>query len=318
MAITLGNFTSAFGGSGGTSAAIDTTGATLLVAALSALSPGISDSKGNTWTPLSAVSPSQTVQLFYVANPVVGTGHTFTCSGSFVSMVVRAYNGVATTTPFDQQNGSAASGTTVSPGSVTPSQDGELLVAACGILSPSAAPTVDSGFTTPSNYVNNSPGVNFGVAFSEQVQTTATARNPTFTGDSGSLDGCVIATFKATAGSQIAGTATGAATVTGALHGEGSLAGTSVGAASVVGTLSAQGQMTGIAHGVAVVSATLGAIGKLIGSAHGSAFVSGALDQHPAPPATDQDFYYGYKPGVPFPYRYQPGTPFIYRYRKSD
>ena len=69
-------------GNNATTSAIDTTGATLLVALIVTDTGGgtMSDSKGNTWTALTAHSGGTTVtgQLFYVSNPTVGSGHTFT------------------------------------------------------------------------------------------------------------------------------------------------------------------------------------------------------------------------------------------------
>lgn len=73
-------------GSPATTAAVDTTGATLLVVivhtifALSGTS--ISDSKSNIWQPLTIYGantgfPDSTLQMYYAYNPTVGTGHTF-------------------------------------------------------------------------------------------------------------------------------------------------------------------------------------------------------------------------------------------------
>jgi RHS repeat-associated protein len=80
-----------------TPVAIDTTGATFIIAAVSyntGLTPTITDSKGNTWTPLTASTVTGTVseRLYYAANPVVGTGYTFsnTATSNFSSICVAA------------------------------------------------------------------------------------------------------------------------------------------------------------------------------------------------------------------------------------
>src|SRR5258705_8700383 len=108
-----------------TTASLNTTGATLLVihvGYLASIPPAISDSKGNTWVGLTIASTtvSNADRLYYVANPTVGTGHTFTFTGTGVlaEMVAAAFSGVITVAPFDADaifvGGTAA--TTASPG----------------------------------------------------------------------------------------------------------------------------------------------------------------------------------------------------------
>src|SRR5262245_14682595 len=89
MAISLvASLTAAPGGSGGTTAAIDTTGADLLTfscAYYSGLSPTltVSDSKGNTWIGLTDRAANERGHRYYYAkNATVGTGHTFTVSAT--------------------------------------------------------------------------------------------------------------------------------------------------------------------------------------------------------------------------------------------
>jgi hypothetical protein len=117
-----------------TTAAIDTTGATLIVVAIAYASSdaaGLTDSASNTWTALTpqTAASTGTVQLFYCANPTTSATHTFTSSaqpifGKVISVV--AYSGT-TSSPFDAQNGAA----TANPGTVTNTGGGQLLVGAC-------------------------------------------------------------------------------------------------------------------------------------------------------------------------------------------
>lgn len=127
-------------GSSVTTAGVDTTGANLIIVALSSntanLEPTLSDSNSNAWTGLTAYAGSGCrIRLFYTYAPVVGAAHTFTASGVAVSVPsihVMAFDGAASS-PFDQENGAnAASGTTLSTGSVTPTQDNEIIVSAGG------------------------------------------------------------------------------------------------------------------------------------------------------------------------------------------
>jgi hypothetical protein len=196
------------GASGGTTSAINTTGATLLVAFISSFTDSavtVSDSKGNTWVGLTvqtAVQPH--ARIYYAVNPTVGTGHTFTCSGSSIysAACFAAFSGVVTTSPFDVQNGQsggAQSNTTARPGNMTPSVDGELVIVGVSMASTETV-TAPSGFAI-TNQVAYSGGVNFGGAMAYAVQTTATTTNPLFTGFGADTAGGVVgATFKPAAG----------------------------------------------------------------------------------------------------------------------
>jgi hypothetical protein len=189
---------------GTTSPGINTTGASLLVVCVvsyvGAAAPTLSDSNGNTWTGLTTYTglTSSRVRVYYAASPTVGAGHTFTVSGtsSFAAVAVLALSGSAAS-PFDQENGAAA----VQPGSVTPSEDNEILLAFISDdIAASTSTSVDSGFTFLDSQANSN-GNYFGLASAYLIETTATAKNPTFSGGSGSgSQTAAIATFKAAAG----------------------------------------------------------------------------------------------------------------------
>ncbi len=191
----------------GTTPAVDTTGASLLVAysASGAADAVITDSKSNTWTRLTERTSAFSGQeaIFYIENPTVGTNHTFTSGGLGnvdPGLVVVAFSGAAISGVFDQE--SSINGTTspAQPGSVTPSEDNELIVTCCG--------GTISGFGAPSGYtlqesLDVSSGANYGVAIAYKIQTSASAENPswTFTDIGSGNDGSVAAaTFKSTGG----------------------------------------------------------------------------------------------------------------------
>ena len=193
----------------GTSGAIDTTGANLLVLSISedsASSATISDSKSNTWTAL-ATSTSTNVKstIYYVASPTVGSGHTFTSTGLVQASlaIASAWSG-ANSTPFDQENGQVSNvgGTSLQTGSVTPSENDELLIAMVGCNAEPLGGTfsVDLSFTIVQENIFVA-GTNYAGAQAYQIQTTATARNPTFswTGSSNNKS-ARIATFKIASG----------------------------------------------------------------------------------------------------------------------
>jgi hypothetical protein len=184
-----------------TSDAVDTTGATLIVVATSHFSPTptLSDSKGNTWTALTTYGPgSYEVKMYYCVSPTVGSGHTFTLAGAntYPTFTVLGFSGGSLSSPFDQQNGATGSSfDTVQPGSITPTQDNELVVTALsGALSGTPA-SIDSGFSTPVQIANGSGAIFNAIAY--KIQTTAAAVNPTWSvSATASTGAAAIASFK--------------------------------------------------------------------------------------------------------------------------
>lgn len=192
------------GGTGGTTAAIDTTGADFLVMVVAwyvAPTTTPSDSKSNTWVggTIQTVN-NQSCRIFYSYNPTVGTGHTFTFSSAssiYPAIQVLAFSGLVTSaTPFDQQNGNTnTSSTTIQPGSVTPTRNNELLIAGC--CHEQASYTIDSGFTEAFD-IAYSGSVNMGGSAAYLIQSALAAINPTFTlAGSSANNAAAIATFKA-------------------------------------------------------------------------------------------------------------------------
>lgn len=75
----------------------------------------------------------------------------------------------------------------------------------------------------------------------------------------------------------LAGAATGAGTASGTIAGTGALAGSSAGAATVAGTLVGSGALAGASTGAATVTATLVGTGALAGTSTGAATVAGSV-----------------------------------------
>jgi len=177
----------------GNNTTIDTTGATLLVvwAADGAGNVGsLSDSKGNTWTPLpTRIEPGSFVtgRFLYCVSPTVGTGHVFTLGGPWFAWTVWAFSGVAS---YHSESGNTTAGTQpIASGSVTPSANGALILAGMSYFD-SGTPSVAPGFTT-----HNIPktGSSVGNMSGWLVQTTAAAINPTWSW-TGTLTNIVVAT----------------------------------------------------------------------------------------------------------------------------
>ncbi len=181
-------------GNGVTTGSANTTGATLIVVAVASHEPSaeptLSDLVGgnsNTWVPITVVNGvGPRMHVYYAASPIVGSGHTFTVTGtsSFPSVAAIWFSGSHASVPFDQQNGAEVSGVTSGqPGSITPSEDGEVIVAAMGTAS-AGSYSIDSPFTAEEN-LTIVGGQAYGLLLAYSIQTTATARNPTFSFSSG-------------------------------------------------------------------------------------------------------------------------------------
>lgn len=190
--------------SGTPSSAVDTTGCDLLVVSVSyftgGATPTVTDSKSNTWTGLTArnTGNNSTNRLYYAKNPTVGSGHTFTVTASNTTMCVSGFSGTNTTAPFDQENGAGSvNATSLATGSVTPSEDNELVVTGINTGNNGSPFTIGSGFTI--SVQNTGGGSNFDCGLAYIIQTTAGAVNPTWTINALDQVSTTIATFKSAA-----------------------------------------------------------------------------------------------------------------------
>jgi hypothetical protein len=186
---------------GAATAAVDTTGATDIFL-MTGFDSGatVSDSKGNTWTGLTTTTVGGgSGRLYYCHNPTVGAGHTFSISLVYCAVFMMAFSGGAAS-PFDQQSGgSTSSATSLQAPSVTPTQNDELLIAGLSLGAGTSLATIDSGYTVVDR-ISGIGGIQYGGAFAYFIQTTAGAKQPTYswTG-TGSAVMC-NATFKSAGG----------------------------------------------------------------------------------------------------------------------
>lgn len=191
-----------------TSDAVDTTGANLLIVASSFYTLDnitTTDSKGN--TPYVALTAQRGAthsgtQIHYFLGGTVGSGHTFTITSDAqvfygLGIGATAYSGAKASSPFDQQNGGGtSSGTTVQPGSITPTEDNELVFSCVANRDNVDVISIDGGFTLLS-HSGGTPSQTYGHGHAELIQTSAAAANPTFTcGGAADEHSAVIASFK--------------------------------------------------------------------------------------------------------------------------
>lgn len=174
-----------------TTAAMNTTGATLGVTNVSCYDAAPhtpTDSKSNTWTGLTVASAgggSCQSQIFYAKNATVGSGHTVSVSGTdFCSIATAWFSNVTTSSPFDVQATTqdiTGSSTSMGGGSLTPSASNSLVVGGgCFLVNLNTVTAVDSGFTITDS-IQNTNGNGVGTVLAYIVETSIVAKNPLFT-----------------------------------------------------------------------------------------------------------------------------------------
>lgn len=259
----------------GPSSSIDTTGATLLVLALtwetstSGNECTVSDSAGNTWVSLTLrTQGALRTHLFYVLGPTTSATHTFNAAGtinnSFPTIGVLAFND--NVNMLDSQSGAGtASGTTLQPGSITPVVNNEVFVTALNSSAGSnGALSIDSSFNITFNLGNSATSDNLGLAY--KIQTSAGAENPTWTQASG-VGVAAMAVFRS---SSVPLTGVSATGVAGILAPNISVALTGVSATGAVGNVGVGGRsaaLTGVAAAGALGTLSPGTTRALTGVA---------------------------------------------------
>ncbi len=168
--------------------AIDTTGATFLVASMANQGgsiPTFADSKGNTWTTVHTYGDGTDVDciMYFCYSPTVGSGHTFlltNASGGFPSIVVMGFSNITTSAVNAESGHTTVSGSTGQPGSITPSVAHTLVITGVAFNdNTSGAVSVNSGYTI----VDTRPftaGNAFGTSAAYKVLSSASAQNPTW------------------------------------------------------------------------------------------------------------------------------------------
>lgn len=175
---------------GTTTTGIDTAGANLIVVQVSQQAgvASITDNKGNTgWTASTRYSGTGATETFfyYFVSPAVGSGHTFTLSGSgqYSCINVLAFSGVDTASPVDAQSGDTSVGANSStPSSITPAVANELFVSGCNAQPGATAPTITgTGWAIPSGLAQaGGSGNNYAGGAAYKISTGSGAESPTW------------------------------------------------------------------------------------------------------------------------------------------
>lgn len=191
-----------------TTAGINSTAGTLAVVCAASgsetiIAGDISDSNGHTWTARTEYNSGADVgkiRMFYAVLTSTGSGHTFSVApdSDWTSMAVVVLSGTHASTPYDVENGytGGSAGSTIQPGSVTPSANNEALVACLGWKNTRTI-SIDSSFTIQTQKAWATAGVaDWGIGLATKIQTTAGAENPTWTLSTFDYQNANIATFK--------------------------------------------------------------------------------------------------------------------------
>lgn len=218
MAIAIVNGGAAHAGAGAstpfksvTTAPINTTGASLIVATVSFLqgtAVTFSDSAGNSgWTQVGAASflAGLSTAIYYCASPITSSSHTFSIgSGSVVcypDIAVIAFSGTLLSSPQDQSaTNTATASANFAVGPITPGFNGELIISGIGSdVAAWGSPSVST--LTVTDQTAWSSGAHYGAAIAWFVQPAAGAITPNWNwnGSSIKLSGSVVS-FQAASG----------------------------------------------------------------------------------------------------------------------
>lgn len=182
---------------------LNTTGATLLIAAVydanqNPTTDTVSDTYNNTWFHLNNYSG---ITLWYAKSPVTGTADWFTVIGGSTPYIrASAWKGTDLASPYDVQNGNSNSNSeSLQTGSITPGGNSELIISAYVSITGSRA--IDSGF----NFCSSGDSSSY-LTTAYLVQSTATAVNPTWSESLTPWNNyAIIAAFKAGSNSSSGG-----------------------------------------------------------------------------------------------------------------
>lgn len=202
MAITVGPHASAefaTASSGCTTSPINTTGVKLIVIhvvyyPVSGIGIAVSDSQTNSYAGLTEQKATfVSSRLYYIVNPSTSASHTFTLSGTlaFGMITVETFYGAST---FDQENGDFDNpgDTSLNPGTINPSEDGEVIVTGYGGFAESSM-AISSGFTITDTLYAVS---NEAISMAYLIQTTAAGVNPLWQWSPAQASAATIASFR--------------------------------------------------------------------------------------------------------------------------
>jgi len=160
--------------------------------------PSVIDSSLNTYSGTTAYANAGIYsKIYYIANPTVASSMTFTITGAYLSTAVLILTGnpSSPTPSLDKNTGNNGTGTSLATGNITPSSNGQFIIACAATGGPSTGtPSAVSGYTLIN--IPFSAGARQGLVTYYQTQTAATTTGVTFSA-TGTITyySCTIASF---------------------------------------------------------------------------------------------------------------------------
>lgn len=180
------------------STGIDTTGADLLVVAITSPNSqagGFTDSKGNTWNVITSdTGASITTDVFWCVPTSVGSAHTFDHQAGTGAMIIEAWSGAAASPFSASQTDISGSTTTFTTTALTPTEANCIIFAAHG--PGDAGLAVSSPFNDSPTIMYGETAVSYGCALAHTIQTTAAAQAATWSWTAASGNANVLVAFK--------------------------------------------------------------------------------------------------------------------------
>ena len=199
-------FIQSLGAGGGTSNNLDTTGMDFIAIAFgyysgshTIIASDITDSAGNTLIQADTITTDNgegATVLFYLQNPTTSTTHHWTIgvSSIFAAIAVRGWSG-STTSPLDQVNQAGSTGTVsgINTGSITTSENNELIVSSCGADANTLLCSISDLNALQIGVVG---GQSYALGLSAGVKATAGSINPSWSPDGSRRMSALVASFK--------------------------------------------------------------------------------------------------------------------------
>ena len=173
-------------------------GVTLIVIVIGSGSaaPSFTDSSSNTYSYTTAYGSGVFTRQGYIVNPTTTSSMTFTITASAWSVWVGCFTCLGTPTPaLDVQNGNNSTNqTSFTTGSITPTVNGDLIIASSATITAADTPSTVTGYTLV--HLPFLAGNYQGLVLYYKAQRYIAAENVTFTGTSMHYTGCMIASYK--------------------------------------------------------------------------------------------------------------------------
>lgn len=175
-------------------AAINTTGANLLVVLLVAgTPPPITDSEHNVWTLAISGGTGSWVSIYYCTNPITSASHTVSTTGIAAFCVLSAFRWPASIVLDQISSTPSIQGSTIQLPAITPSTANSLLVTGVGLNANVVSVSAGFNIMARNDYVS---AIVYGGAAAYSIQGAPVSASPVWTFSASTFGAAAIASFK--------------------------------------------------------------------------------------------------------------------------